>query len=261
VLNYGSIDHGTPGCRPRGNIATAPDLPSQSMTTSGFEQALGDLAASLGDPTRRGIFVTACDSAEPVTAGRIADLFGIHPNVARHHLERLVKDGYLRVGGRPSSGIRRAGAGRPAKTYLSTEKRIAVTYPNLRQDLLAMLLAEVVQSLAPERAPQAAEETGRRYGLELAAAVGMPDQAGFPEALDAVARALTGIGFSVSTDEGRERVIADHCPFSGSAAPNPEVFCRLHMGIVAGLFEAACGKRQPTQLCTRHLQALADEAG
>jgi predicted ArsR family transcriptional regulator len=167
----------------------------------------------------------------------------------------------LRVGGRPDPGTRRAGAGRPAKTYLATEKRIAVTYPNLRQDLLAKLLAEVVQSLAPERGPQVAEETGRRYGLELAAAVGMPNQVGFPKALDAVARALTGIGFSVSTNEGQERLIADHCPFSGSTAPNPEVFCRLHMGIVAGLFEAACGRRQAAQLCTRHLQNLAAGAG
>ena len=205
--------------------------------------------------------MTACESAEPVTAGRIADLFGIHPNVARHHLERLVRDGYLRIGGRPDPGIRRTGAGRPAKTYIGTEKQIAVTYPNLRQDLLAKLLVEVVQSLSPEHGLQVAEETGRGYGLELAAAVGMLHQEGFPEALDAVARALTGIGFSVSTDEGHGRVIADHCPFRGSTVPNPEVICRLHMGIVAGLFEAACGRRQAAQLCVRHLQKLSDGTG
>jgi predicted ArsR family transcriptional regulator len=227
------------------------------MKAPGFDQALGDLAASLGDPTRRGIFVTASESAEPVTAARIAGLFGIHPNVARHHLERLVRDGFLRIGGPPDPGTRRVGAGRPAKTYLATEKRIALTYPNQRQDLLAKLLADVLHNLAPERAALVAEETGRQYGLELAAAVGMRSQPGFSEAVNAVAKALTGIGFSVSADEDRRRVVADHCPFSTSTAPNPEVFCRLHMGIVAGLFEAACGERQTAQLCTRHLQSLA----
>ena len=67
------------------------------MDTEAFDQQVADLAATLGDATRRGIYVTVRESLEPVTASQIADLFDIHSNVARHHLDRLVADGYLQV--------------------------------------------------------------------------------------------------------------------------------------------------------------------
>lgn len=48
---------------------------------------IADLAASLGDATRRSIYITVREAAEPTTANHIADLFDIHANVARHHLD------------------------------------------------------------------------------------------------------------------------------------------------------------------------------
>jgi len=220
------------------------------MQAHDFERTIGDLAATLGDPTRRGIYVTARESADPVTAGRIAEAFGIHPNVARHHLDRLVDEGYLQVSQRrPES----TGAGRPAKGYEATDKEISISYPARRYDLLAELLVRVVERLDAERAPQVAEEIGLEYGRELAAEVGSPaEEDGAAEALEAVARAMVGVGFDMAADEEKGTLLTVHCPFGSAAAEHPEVVCRLDQGIVRGLLEAVADRGATARLTPSH---------
>ena len=57
------------------------------MDTETLERRISDLTSALGDPTRRAIYVAVRESPEPVTTSQVAKLFGIHPNVARHHLD------------------------------------------------------------------------------------------------------------------------------------------------------------------------------
>jgi predicted ArsR family transcriptional regulator len=229
------------------------------MQAHDFERTIGDLAATLGDPTRRGIYVTVRESADPVTAGQIAHLFEIHPNVARHHLDRLVDGGYLRVSERRPAGTRGGGAGRPAKGYEPTGKEIVVSYPARRYDLLAELLVRVIRRIGPDEAPDVAEQVGLEYGRQLAAEVGGDDgdRSGVTEALSAVARAMMGVGFGITPDEDQQTLVTVHCPFGTTAAEHPEVVCRLDQGIVRGLMEVI-GDREPTAVVTPH--ADPDEA-
>ena len=207
------------------------------MPATDFDQALGHLTGALGDPTRRAIYLTIRESDDGITAARIAELFGIHPNVARHHLDRLRADGYVRV--RPRAEARPAGVGRPPRVFEATDAEVAVAYPARRHDLLAELLVRVVERLSPEEGPRVAEEIGRAYGEELAAAIGLPSEKGFAPALEAVARAMTGAGFEFSADLAAGRLVTGTCPFGRTATDHPEVVCRLDMGIVKGLMAAA----------------------
>ena len=53
---------------------------------------------AFGDPTRRAIYLFAHEAGEDgVTAAQVAERFGLHPNVARHHLDKLAAGGYLEV--------------------------------------------------------------------------------------------------------------------------------------------------------------------
>ncbi len=208
------------------------------MDTQQFDRSLGDLAASLGDPTRRGIYVSVRESAEPVTANQVAELFSIHPNVARHHLDRLAADGYLQGTRGRRSGTAGPGAGRPAKYYEATAKEIAIQYPPRRHEMLAELLVRVVERLAPEDGPQVAEEIGREYGRALADQIGLPEEKGFDSAVGAVARAMTGVGFEMQAEPADRRLLTSHCPFGKTAADHPELVCKLDQGIVRGLMEA-----------------------
>lgn len=209
------------------------------MDSEAFDQQVADLAATLGDATRRGIYVTVRESLEPVTASEIADLFEIHSNVARHHLDRLVADGYLQVTRKRPSGRTGPGAGRPAKHYEPTRKNISVQFPARRYDLLTELLLRVIERMAPEDAKEIAGEIGREYGRELAAEIGFPDDSGYEAAAIAVAKALVGVGFEVEARPGEHRLVTRFCPFGESARSHPDIVCQLDQGLVSGLLEHA----------------------
>ena len=207
------------------------------MDTEAFDQQVADLAATLGDATRRGIYVTVRESLEPVTASQIADLFDIHSNVARHHLDRLVADGYLQVTRKRPAGRTGPGAGRPAKHYEPTRKNVSVQFPARRYDLLTELLLRVIERVAPENAAEIADEIGREYGRELASEIGFPDESGYEAAAIAVAKALMGVGFEVEAQPGEHRLVTRFCPFGESAKTHPVIVCQLDQGLVSGLLE------------------------
>ena len=99
-------------------------LDNQALDNQALSRSIGDLTSSLGDPTRRGIYIAIRQSAEGMTASSVAAVFGIHSNVARHHLDRLADDGFLEVTTRRAAGKSGPGAGRPAKCYTATNKVI-----------------------------------------------------------------------------------------------------------------------------------------
>src|SRR6202161_1266360 len=97
-------------------ITAAPDQPGEPMSRgnddSRFSATVAAVSAAFGDPTRRDIFLHV--RAQPgLTATEVAYTFSLHPNVARHHLQRLVDGGYLRV----ETARKAPGAGRPSRQY------------------------------------------------------------------------------------------------------------------------------------------------
>ena len=206
------------------------------MDISTLDSRISDLTASLGDPTRRAIYIAVRESPDPMTTSKVAALFDIHPNVARHHLDRLADDGYLKVGHQRRSGG--PGAGRPAKIYEPTNKEVSVHFAPRRFEMLTEMLFKVIAELDPPNIAEVAERVGRAYGKELAAEIGAPDDPGYDEAVQAVASAMTGLGFSVDPDIEGQRLLTSHCPFGETATNHPDVICSLDRGIVAGLFGA-----------------------
>ncbi len=215
-----------------------------------FNRQVEDLASSLGDATRRGIYISIREAPEAITTAEVAELFDIHPNVARHHLHRLVEDGYLSVTERRRSGKQGPGAGRPAKHYEATKKEVHLQFPTRRYDLLAELLVRVIQRIAPDEASAAAEAVGREYGRELAAEIGLPDDSGFDVAAKAVARAMIGMGFDTEANTDDNTLVTSFCPFGETAVNHPAIICKLDQGIVTGLLAAS--NQQPMAIVTPH---------
>lgn len=200
-----------------------------------LDRHISDLTSALGDPTRRAIYIAVRESPDPITSSVIANLFGIHPNVARHHLDILVAEGYIRESAHRPKG---AGAGRPAKGYEATNKEVTVHFAPRRFEMLTEMLFQVLAEVAPENVSEVAEKVGRAYGTQLAAEIGGPEDPEYDEAIQAVASAMTGLGFSMDPDIEGQRLLTSHCPFGETAVEHPEVICSLDRGIVAGLFGA-----------------------
>jgi predicted ArsR family transcriptional regulator len=75
--------------------------------------------------------------------------------------------------------------------------------------------------------------------MHLADEIGLPDEQGFETAVQAVARAMMGVGFDTAVDPDDGTLVTRFCPFGETATNHPEVVCRIDQGIVRGLMEAA----------------------
>lgn len=116
------------------------------------------------------------------------------------------------------------------------------------------MLFKVLDELAPENVSEVAERVGRAYGAQLAAEIGAPEDPGYDGAVQAVASAMTGLGFSMDPDIEGQRLLTTHCPFGETATNHPEVICSLDRGIVAGLFGALSVPTDPVVIPHRHLE-------
>jgi predicted ArsR family transcriptional regulator len=206
-----------------------------------FSAAVAAVTSAFGDPTRREIYLHV-RTHPGVTASDVATAFSLHPNVARHHLDRLAAGGYLEV------GLERAGsgAGRPSKHYRATAPPGSDPTVELfarRDPLLVSLLTGALELLGPRQAEQLAEQVGESYGRSLADRMDPSDgQRSVRSAMHAVADALTAHGFDAHTeDRGDETaVIAGSCPFGETARQYP-VLCAVDRGLVRGLLAGLCG--------------------
>ncbi|MGP0031122.1 MAG: helix-turn-helix transcriptional regulator [Acidimicrobiales bacterium] len=210
-----------------------------------FSAAVAAMSAAFGDPTRRDIFLHV--RTEPgATATEVANAFSLHPNVARHHLQRLVDGGYLRV----EMGRRAAGAGRPSKQYFCVEEELAIGVMQRRDDLLMRLLAEAMQRLGPEEAETMAAHVGEEYGRSLAARMTPTEgQRTIRAAMHVVADTLTAHGFAAHAEDrgATTAVVAEQCPFGNASTTNP-VLCAVDRGMVKGLLSGLCGKESEQAL-------------
>ena len=99
-----------------------------------------------------------------------------------------------------------------------------------------------VDATAGLSAPRIAEEVGREYGEELASEIGLPEDAGFEAAVQAVARTMMGMGrrFRVAfVQDGRKWIVdargnaelydlrSDPNELTNLAAQKPDVVARL----------------------------------
>jgi predicted ArsR family transcriptional regulator len=210
------------------------------LTATDFSSAVTAITAAFGDPTRREIYLYARSNPGGVTAAEVADHFDLHPNVARHHLDKLTGGGYLEVAVERSG---RSGAGRPSKRYRITAAEVELAIPVRHDDLLVMLLGRALALLPPDTAAAMAEEVGLEYGRLMARSMGDADHhRSFQAAMHAVADALTAHGFAAHAEKRNHelRIVSEHCPFGDAVRENP-VICAVDRGLVKGMLAELYG--------------------
>jgi predicted ArsR family transcriptional regulator len=210
-------------------VPVAPDSPGLSPTD--FSSAVTAITAAFGDPTRRRIYLLAHERADGVTAAEVAEACALHPNVARHHLDKLVGGGHLEV-----SVPRGGGSGRPSKRYRATAEQVELDVPVRHDEILLALLGAALTELGPARAEQVAEAVGEHYGRAMAGRMDDDAPRSARAALHAAADALTAHGFAAHAEDtrGELRIVSEHCPFGDAAVEHP-VICAVDRGMVRGL--------------------------
>jgi predicted ArsR family transcriptional regulator len=240
---------------------------------SAFTAAVSAITDAFGDPTRRRIYLFTRDHGGDagVTASAVASEVGVHPNVARHHLDKLAAGGYVEVAAR-SSGDDGNGdrgptrkAGRPSKRYVAVPHDVSFDtgVPVRSDDLVLALLGRALDRLPRREAEAMAEEVGATYGRAMAAGLTgdtlAAGQRSLRSAMQAVADALTAHGFAAHA-EGRNdglRIINDHCPF-GTVATDHPVICAVDRGMVRGMLSALYGHEDDLVVATAASKARGD---
>jgi predicted ArsR family transcriptional regulator len=215
-------------------------------TTTGpaFTAAVSAITDAFGDPTRRRVYLRVREGGDAgTTVAEVAAAVGVHPNVARHHLDKLAAGGYVEVARGGSEAVRRAG--RPSKRYVAAATAAthqALDVPVRSDDLVLALLGRALDRLPQAEAEAMAEEVGATYGRAMADGLVGDDlaagQRSLRSAMQAVADALTAHGFAAHMAAGDHanglRIINEHCPF-GSVATDHPVICAVDRGMVRGM--------------------------
>jgi len=164
------------------------------------------------------------DAGEPTTAGRLADLLGVHVNTVRFHLDSLLAHGQIeraplesRTPGRPPHVFRVVPGMDPAG-------------PRRYRELAEILAAEVESGPDPRRR---ALEVGTAWGRRVAER----------ESLDGVsaqqlAEVLDELDFAPEpVPEGAATIRLRHCPFLELSRHRTDVVCPIHLGLMQGVLE------------------------
>jgi predicted ArsR family transcriptional regulator len=206
-----------------------------------FASMVTAITGAFGDPTRRDIYLYIRECEEGTNASQIAEKFDLHPNVARHHLDKLLSGGYLEVSLKKNTG---STAGRPSKTYKISNSNQPLNLDIRRDSLLISLLARTLSFLPSEEAEKLAEEVGSEVGRSMAESLGIKEtQRSFRSATDAIVDALISHGFSARAEQsenGQLRILSEHCPFGSMPIEHP-VICAVDRGLVRGMLGVLYG--------------------
>jgi predicted ArsR family transcriptional regulator len=206
----------------------------------------------LGAKELRDTLLHARAQERPVSADDVACAFGIHRNVARARLERLVAAGLLEPAFERRSGRQGPGAGRPAKVYAVAPELAPLEFPHRHSEELLSLLASALPDDARE---DTLEAVGVRFGEQLAADAPVHPAADVPAALDAVCCGLRRLGYQASVVEAaadRGTITTPTCPLRPLMVGDPSTF-PLDRGMWRGLAAVALrGHEVASVECSGH---------
>jgi predicted ArsR family transcriptional regulator len=189
---------------------------------------------AIGDPELREALIFARSQARPVSADELAAVQGVHRNVARSRLERLVVAGLLHPAYERRTGRTGPGAGRPAKVYSVLPELAALEFPVRRYEALLGLL---VDALPAAKRKERLREVGVTFGEQLARSAGLRPtrsvRAGFEQLCEAVRR----LGYQASIEEVSERgavIATPTCPLRPLVRARPDA-AEIDRGMWQGL--------------------------
>jgi predicted ArsR family transcriptional regulator len=194
------------------------------------------VSAVLADPTRYSIYQHVLTTAVPVSAADVAEKFGLHPNVARTHLGKLVDIGLL-----VATAEKTGKGGRPGYVYSPSGSAVSLTVPARDFQLLADLL---VQSLAllGDGGREAIERIGRTFGRRLGQeAVQLNTAREQSELIRQCAEALHRLGVMTQVGraaDGSYNLVMKTCGFKEVATVHPEQVCHLCKAMVEGITQS-----------------------
>ncbi len=171
-------------------------------------------------PTRAEVLHHLRTAGGPVPVSEVSAAVGLHPNTTRFHLDALTELGLV-----VRQAEQRHRPGRPKVMYRAADGHRANGY----QDLAAAMVKHFAAGLE-ERGARAIT-AGEAWGAELRG-----NAAPQEDSLARVVTTMQGLGYEPELVGGDEPVLElSRCPYLDLADDDPEVVCKLHLGLIKGL--------------------------
>jgi predicted ArsR family transcriptional regulator len=194
--------------------------------------------ALLAEPARRQLYELVRSRDDPVGREEAARALGISVKLAAFHLDRLAEAGLLDVSYRRLTGRVGPGAGRPAKLYRASPRRLSVTIPPTNYELASQLMATALSGTpASGGGPKAVQHAAASYGRRLGEGI----RAQFRSKRSrraALTERLTDLGFEPQQVDSKEMVLRN-CAFAGLAGSHRDLVCGMNAALVGGVIEGA----------------------
>jgi len=204
---------------------------------------------AVGTPALRAALLYVRGRSAPVSAEELAAAQGVHANVARSRLDRLVEAGLLLSHFERRTGRTGPGAGRPAKIYAPAPETTAVEFPERN---FADLVALLVDELPPRARTKRLREVGAGFARRLLERTPVKPVRDLRRGLERVCQALGELGFQATVEEvdGHRAVLSTPiCPLRPLVVAHPELV-EVDRGMWCGLVEAGvAGARAETVSC------------
>jgi predicted ArsR family transcriptional regulator len=185
----------------------------------------------LGSVSRVAVLEVLRQAGRPLGVQELADKMGLHANTVRKHLDLLLEYAHVtRI--RDDSGR----PGRPRQVYALAAPTEPVAAEQRNYRLLAAILTSFLRETADP--PTAALEAGERFGADLVEPLATGESGhDSPATLDRVVRMLDVIGFQPQLTDDRAAIRLRHCPFHELARDQPDIVCRIHLGLIRGALQ------------------------
>lgn len=199
------------------------------------------VTSTLADDTRFSIYQYMLQEKEAFTVQKIADQFGIHPNVARLHLTKLVEIDAI------TSMFEKTGrGGRPGRIYRIAETGISLSFPKRNYEELLGLVLEVLVELGPDSIEFGKKVSYRRGQSDIRKIIQAQGQVvssmNFEAKIDVITEAATLIGYVpvIKELENGQKMIhfaVYNCPYHNEIAEYANLVCSLHESYLKGQFD------------------------
>lgn len=205
-------------------------MAERSERVSGITEAVIPDAGDEPVGRRRAVLRMLRRSRAPLSIVAIAEELDVHANTVRFHLDSLVSDGQVEQV-KPA----RRGPGRPPLMFRAVPQmdRGGTRHYRMLAEMLVFGLAAQTDSSAR------AVAVGRAWGERLEGPVADIGSEGGVNSVDHLVGVLDAIGFEPErrTVDGEQQLGLRHCPFLELAERQPNVVCRVHLGLMRGALE------------------------
>lgn len=209
------------------------------------------ITSTLADETRYSIYQHIIKHKEAFSVQEIADVFNIHPNVARLHLKKLTDIGVL------NAEFEKTGkGGRPGRLYKATDDGVTLSFPYRDDRQLMDWLLDILSACGPEaievgkkicyrKGMDSIQETlqNRRLSLE---------HLQLEHKVDLITETAALIGYiPIIRDTAAGKTLkftVYNCPFHNGIVKHSDFICDLHEAFLKGQFEALFDVTEFTQV-------------